>query len=91
MAGGLFVDAHPQLGLAGVVHPQPRVELLRRLERVVCWFAHNLIAASAYSISTSGLFGLHARGVRRANCPAAVQPLFALLPIGVWEYGLAGT
>ena len=28
LAGGLFEDAHPQLGLAGVVCLQPRVELL---------------------------------------------------------------
>ena len=40
LAGGLFEDAHPKLRLAGVVHPQPRVELLGCFERVVCFFAH---------------------------------------------------
>ena len=29
--------------------------------------------------------------MRRASYLAAVQPLFALLPIGVWVYGLSGT
>jgi hypothetical protein len=48
LAGGLFEDAHPKLSLAGVVHPQPRVELLRRFKREVCLITHELIAACGY-------------------------------------------
>lgn len=37
LAGGLFEDAHPQLRLAGVVHPQPCAELLGRFKGVLVW------------------------------------------------------
>ena len=41
LAGGLFEDAHPKLSLAGVVHPQPRVELFGCFKGVVRGVTHN--------------------------------------------------
>ena len=78
MAGGLFEDAHPQLSLAGVVHPQPGMELLRRLKRLVRFIAHVLIAACEYFTRATGTFGIKAAAnicpTRFARYPPEAHP-----------------
>ena len=56
LAGALFEDAHPQLGLASVIHPQLRVELLGSFKGVGFNFAHKFIAFFANSTRAAALF-----------------------------------